>query len=189
MWPSTTLSPFFLPSPPPPFLEFLAISSTTRPPNSFKIKMRVICMLEHELHTCTPKPPKPLSVLLLCVHLKNGRAEGKNLVKLCVFSLPDFQWCFALVFSMFDIGAPHQDGSTGRHQSHGRYRGIMTFFLSFYFFREWHKSKSVVSSTVLWFQFLIFFFLGRGGGNQIGDQRPEKVFTPPQHRHLFRRLY
>ena len=35
----------------------------------------------------------------------------------------------------------------------------------------------------------IFYFLGRGRRNQIGDQRPEKIFTPPQHRHLFRRLY
>ena len=32
------------------------------------------------------------------------------------------------------------------------------------------------------------FFLGRGRRNQIGDQHPEKIFTPPQHRHLFRRL-
>jgi hypothetical protein len=137
------LSQFFLPSPPPspPFLEFLAIYSTTRPPNSFKIKMRVIHVCWNM--SCTLAPPSLRNSCLCCYYVyiwKMEELKAKNLVKLCVcvlFSLPDFQWCFALVFSHVRyIGAPHQDGSTGRHQSHGRYRGIMAFFLFLFFFFE-----------------------------------------------------
>lgn len=69
-----------------------------------------------------------------------------------------------------------------------RYNGLLSF--SIFSENDINQSQSYLL-RFYGFNFLIFhfFFLGRGGGNQIGDQRPEKVFTPPQHRHLFRRLY
>ena len=80
-----------------------------------------------------------------------------------------------------DVGTSHQDGSTCRHQSHGRYRGKIAVTNG----RKLFGTDSMFSVLLC----AVFFFLGRGRGNQIGDQRPEKVFTPPQHRHLFRRLH
>jgi hypothetical protein len=98
-------------------------------------------MLEHELHTCTPKSPKLLSVLLLCVHLKNGRAEGKELgqvVCVCVVFASGFSMMFCSGFlpcSIYRGATPRRvNWPPSKSWTLPRYNGLLSF--SIFFFRE-----------------------------------------------------
>ena len=94
-----------------------------------------------------------------------------------VFLLLILPFCLCLV--LVRPGSPHENRSAGRHQSHGRHRGKTT---------KKSPKKEKPTDTLRRFCFNLnkfpndqshrwpfcFLWTGRGGGDQVGDQRLEE---------------
>lgn len=78
--------------------------------------------------------------------------------------------------SLLFIGASYEDGTAGRHQSDGRHRGTVLVLSHFD-----HLMKELRHELTLYMTNEI----GRGRRDQVGDQRAQKVFSSPEHRHIF----